>query len=258
LSLFESFCDELKSRRGRLGNVVVLDSVDSTNLLARRLLDETRAENGNCPDATFLALEQTAGRGRQGRTWVSSPGLGVYVTLLRWLPETKLQLLPLAVGVGLVSCLRERYDCAAELKWPNDVVIGGRKLGGVLIESVAGDSGSVAAVIGFGVNHGHREEQLPTRVSTSLRLLGLQLPPLAELAFDLMAGVDREIRRGDAGSDLATRYVELTTHVPGERMRCRVGGGETCGTFLGFDEHGFLRLEVDGDELVVASGEILE
>jgi BirA family biotin operon repressor/biotin-[acetyl-CoA-carboxylase] ligase len=171
--------------------------------------------------------------------------------------EAELQTLPLLAGVGLARGLR-RLGCPARLKWPNDLQVDGRKLGGVLIESIARESAQAAAIIGFGVNHGHGAPELPTPTSTSLRLLIHPLPPLAAVIADLAGAVLEELRHGGDLTYALRAYRELTVHRPGERLRCRVAQEDLDGVFLGFDERGFLRLDVGGGERRVSSGEIVE
>jgi BirA family biotin operon repressor/biotin-[acetyl-CoA-carboxylase] ligase len=236
--------------------VIVAASVDSTNNLARRLFEEAWTTSSASPEALIVALEQTAGRGRQGRHWVSRRGLGIYATLLLAVRESALQTLPLLVGIGLARALR-RLGCPARLKWPNDIQVEGRKLGGVLIESIA-NRWAAAAVIGFGINHGHGLGELPTATATSLRLILDPVPPLERVLGDLVGAV---LDEADHAGDMAYArgaYEELTIHRAGDALRCRVADEDLDGVFLGFDERGFLRLAVGGHERRVASGEIVE
>jgi len=241
----------------RGSNVIVAASIDSTNAFARRLLDDAWSGGGRCPEAVIVALEQTAGRGRQGRTWVSRHGLGVYVTLLCAVSEAELQTLPLLVAVGLARSLR-RMGCPARLKWPNDLQVDRRKLGGILIESISRESSSAAAIVGFGVNHGHDRSELPTPASTSLRMVLDPLPSLPPVVAALVAGAIVELGHGGDVTYARRAYEELTVHRPGDRLRCRIAHEDLDGVFLGFDERGFLRLAVGGGERRVASGEIVE
>jgi biotin-(acetyl-CoA carboxylase) ligase len=112
--------------------------------------------------------------------------------------------------------------------------------------------------VGFGVNHGHRADQLPTPQATSLRLLVEPLPSFAEVAAELVAAVLGELARAGDVAYARRAYEELTVHQAGEVLRCRVAHEDLEGVFLGFDERGFLRLAVDGCERRVASGEIVE
>jgi BirA family biotin operon repressor/biotin-[acetyl-CoA-carboxylase] ligase len=239
-------------------NLIVAERIDSTNTFARRLFDDAWTTLDPGPEAIIVALEQTAGRGRQGRTWISRRGLGIYASLLIAVGEEDLQTLPLLVGVGIGRALG-RLRCPARLKWPNDIQVDGRKLGGILIESISRDaSRSAAAIVGFGVNHGHRVSELPTPLATSLRLLVDPLPPFEEVTAELVASVLVELERAGDVTYARRAYEELTVHQTGDLLRCRVAHEDLEGVFLGFDERGFLRLAVDGRERRVASGEIVE
>ncbi len=211
-----------------------------------------------CPVLAIVAREQTAGRGRQGRTWVSESDVGIYATIVRPVAAGScLQTLPLLVAIGLARSLRD-LGCEVGLKWPNDLLVDGKKLGGVLIETLSRPDETVVAIIGFGINHGHRDDQLPTPVSTSLRLQVEPLPDLPTVVGAVLRGVDAELSHLGDIPYARERYEELSIHDRGEQLRFTMGGQEIEGTFLGFDERGFLRLEVSGREKILASGEILE
>ena len=227
-------------------NRIRLRRVDSTNTWARRLVGATWSKGRPIPPVAITAREQTAGRGRQGRDWVSLPDLGLYCTVV-WFPgaPSRLATLPLLVGIAVARGLRE-VGCEAGLKWPNDVLVDGRKIGGILIESLTRSGGDAAALLGFGVNHGHRRDQLPIEGSTSLALEVADPPALEALTEHLLNALSSEL--GHAGEHVYARdaYEALSVHRPGERLRCRVGGETVAGAFLGFDARGFLRLEVAG------------
>ncbi len=266
---FARYLEELLSARpdlpGGPPNVVALERVGSTSAVARRVAAEYEREGDEAPGLVIVALEQIAGRGRQGRSWASPRGKGVYVTLVRRLePAAALPTLPLLVGVGLCRALDRFLPGACRLKWPNDLRVAGRKIGGVLIEtrvragaeSEDAAGGPVTALIGFGINQAHAREDLPEGIGTSLRLEGASEVPLATLTWNLIEGVDEELAHfGDAGYAIAA-YRERSEHAPGDRLRWRGAGGEVEGTFLGFDERGLLRLEVAGEERRLAAGEV--
>ena len=213
---------------------------------------------GPCPVLAIVAREQTAGRGRQGRNWVSDSDVGIYVTIVRPVATGScLQTLPQLVGVGLARSLRD-LGCEVGLKWPNDLQVEGKKLGGVLIETLTRPDEGVAAIIGFVINHGHRDDQLPTRASTSLRLQMDPLPDLSTVVAEVLRGVEAELSHLGDIPYARERYEELSIHDRGEQLRCTMGGRQIEGTFLGFDERGFLRLDVSGRERILASGEVLE
>jgi BirA family biotin operon repressor/biotin-[acetyl-CoA-carboxylase] ligase len=249
-------------------NLIVAERVDSTNTLARRFVDDAWIGPGPGPDAIIVALEQTAGRGRRGRSWESRRGLGIYTTLLLAVREAELQTLPLLVGVGLARALG-RLGCPARLKWPNDIQVDGRKLGGILIESISRHASGIAAgpspvgaggaaIVGYGINHGHDRSELPTPFATSLRLAVDELPPIEQVTAELAAAVLAEIELAGDAAYARRAYESLTVHQAGDVVRCRVAHEDFEGVFLGFDERGFLRIAVDGRERCVATGEIVE
>jgi len=257
---FEELREEILGWRGwPLENVAVFRRVDSTNLLVRRILTEFFRDNGAPPPVLFLAWEQHAGRGRLGRSWSSAPGLGVYATLL-WpgVATEHLQDLPLLVGVGLCRALDAHLSATASLKWPNDLLVRGQKVGGVLIETVFDSAGVPSAVIGFGVNHGHRRDELPTPHSTSLRLECDPLPGLGTIAQGLSSGVVSELQHLGDTLYAIEAYRQRSAHRPGDVLRCQLGNRTVSGEFMGFDDHGHLQLATaEGKELITA-GEIIE
>lgn len=236
-------------------NVAVLRSVDSTNALARRVRAELAEDDLPLPWSALLAFEQTAGRGRRGRTWVSPAGLGVYATVFGRVREReRLPVLPLAVAAALAEAL-EPFAPTVRLKWPNDLMLEGRKVGGVLVEAMPGASGDIDALIGFGINHGQRESALPAITATSLTAEGFT-PPLPDLACALLAAVGAELTSSEPVDRTVERWLARTQHRRGDVLRCRVPDGEVTGAYLGLTDGGLLRLDVDGNERRLASGEV--
>jgi len=264
---FERYVEGLEQRRrDRPGpeNLVVLPSVASTNSLARSVITEYQNEEQTLYPLLVLALEQTGGRGRQGRSWSSPRGKGVYATrVLQVADPALLQTLPLLAGIFLCRALSRHLPTPCRLKWPNDLLVetpaGRRKIGGILIEALVHSGEPSTAIIGFGINHGHDESDLP-EAGTSLRLLAGGVPPpsLGKLAWDLVVALERELEHlGDVPYAVAA-YREHTVHRPGDALSCRVGDKVVEGRFLGFDERGRLLLESGGEELSLAAGEVIE
>ena len=139
--------------------VEVLARTGSTNAVVAE-----RARQGEAPGLVVVAEHQTAGRGRQDRTWVSPPRAGLTVSVLL-APPDPVTWLPLWGGLAVARALRDQTGVDAVLKWPNDVLVGGRKLGGLLAE-VAGDR----VVLGLGLNVTTRPAELPGPGATSLLL----------------------------------------------------------------------------------------
>jgi BirA family biotin operon repressor/biotin-[acetyl-CoA-carboxylase] ligase len=246
--------DFRRQGRARVDNLVLLQTVDSTNLLARGIAAGCLEAGHSPPTTLVIALEQTQGRGRRGRHWSSARAKGVYVSWILPLADRRqLATLPLLVAVGLADGLNTILDEECRLKWPNDLVVGGRKIGGILIEALPMREQGVVAIIGFGINHSQRPNELPAQTATSVELEIGGAPVLAEVTRRLVDAVGAELQHlGDMGAAI-DRYRQLTVHHQGDLIRCQTADGLVEGTFAGFDERGFLLLQSEtGDHLVVA------
>ncbi|HET9048556.1 MAG TPA: biotin--[acetyl-CoA-carboxylase] ligase [Chiayiivirga sp.] len=228
----------------------VLGRVDST----QRVLLETAA---TLPDRSWvLSDHQEAGRGRRGRAWLTPPGAALALSMLAHSPNHGRWpgALSLALGVAAAEVVRDLGVPTVQLKWPNDLWVQGRKLGGILVETCA-----VGVVAGVGINR-----QLPAgarasidQACTDLAELGVDAAPeflaaaLAEgwnEAFDTFArcGWDAFHARWDGFDGLA-----------GKRVRVLVGvNDEVHGMACGVDAHGYLRVEVEGETKAFSSAEV--
>ena len=112
------------------------------------------ARSGRAGGSVYFADEQRAGRGRGDHAWHSAAGEGLYVSVLLrpQIPAARLPLLPLAAGLAAADAIRERLGLEVDLRWPNDLLIGARKAGGILVEAQSEDSGVAFAVVGIGIN----------------------------------------------------------------------------------------------------------
>lgn len=231
------------------------DELDSTQRLARRLLDRQLADDETPPPLVVVALSQTAGRGRRGRPWHSAPGLGVWATLVAAVDAEALPSVPLRAGLALAGALTPWLG-ELRLKWPNDLMSGDRKLGGLLVESVRRGEGATWVLIGFGVNVGHDLEQLPQPTATSLRLAMAtgQPPPLPEVAGALALALSREI--ASPSTDWLERYRRLSLHRAGDRIECDLDGERVAGELVGFDHEGSLMLGTDSGVRPIRSGDV--
>src|SRR5262245_53660415 len=160
------FADALESARvarrfGRLGShVLFFPTISSTNDVA-----VTLATAGDHEGAVVIADAQTAGRGRRGRPWLSPPMSGLYVSIVvapapaRVAPDRATALLTLAAGVALAEAVETVSGLAPDIKWPNDLLVGGRKLAGILAEGITGARSSgyspvTYVALGYGINVG--------------------------------------------------------------------------------------------------------
>lgn len=188
-----------------------------------------RAARAGAPDGfCCLAAEQTAGRGRQGRRWQAPPGSAMLASVLLRLPHMATGGLPFAAGLALCDALHDAAAVPAQLKWPNDVLVGGRKLAGILVEldATAGHGDEAAAIVGAGVNltmdtfpegaDGVSVHQLTPRVPTADALLNAWLERLATEAGRLEA---------EGLPAVLDRWRQRATGL-GESVRAVMGGGE--------------------------------
>ncbi|MCL9757707.1 biotin--[acetyl-CoA-carboxylase] ligase [Frankia sp. AiPa1] len=241
--------------------VTVRSEMDSTNAALARvargtvtdatLVEASRSWRGaDAPRGLVLAAErQSAGRGRLDRTWESRPGAGITVSLLvrTAVEPARLGWLPMVVGTSLVSTVRTRAEVPAVLKWPNDVLVDGAKLAGILVELVPTPAVPPSVVIGFGLNVHARRDELPPR-STSLHLCGAQPARLdrTELLGALLAELADALTRWELDPGAARADYLRVCSTLGRQVRVELPGGQArIGTATDIDPEG--RLVVDGE-----------
>tara|TARA_B110000967_G_scaffold172884_1_gene184170 strand:+ start:1861 stop:2859 length:999 start_codon:yes stop_codon:yes gene_type:complete len=160
------------SARGHLTKIEVFQNIDSTNKYAREL-----AENSSISGTVVMAEQQTAGRGRRGKNWVSPFAANIYLSMV-WDFEQGAQALEglsLAVGVAVKRALSTQGIDAVKLKWPNDIYVEQKKLGGILLEMIGDPAGQCTVIVGVGLNvsmpakSGGEIDQGWTDVSTELQ-----------------------------------------------------------------------------------------
>ncbi|GAA1350928.1 biotin--[acetyl-CoA-carboxylase] ligase [Falsarthrobacter nasiphocae] len=245
----------------------VLDETHSTNAVAIEAV--SGAPGGARPPsgAAVLARHQTRARGRLERSWSAEPDSSILLSVIVR-PETpagaeRLGLVPLAAGAAVARSLRERVGLHAMTKWPNDVLIGGRKVAGVLCQAVT-EPGGLAVVVGVGLNVRQTHEQLPVATATSLAVeLGAAahavLDDASELAADLVAGILAAAQAAMSAGDLGP--VEAVMDTLGRRVRAELVADDpsrdVTGTAVGLDPSGGLMLRTDSGELVtVHAGDV--
>ncbi len=236
-----------------------LTTTGSTNDVAAHL-----AERGAEEGTTVVAEHQTAGRGRHGRTWFSPPGAGLYVSvvlrpvgpLARRNPAV---LLTLASGVAVAEAVRAVTGLPAKIKWPNDVVINGRKLAGILAESAAHGGTLQHVVLGFGVNL--QAAVCPPELASRLTSIQAETSRPADragtLAEILAAIAERyaDLRAGRFDAILGA-WRRLAWALPAALVEWDSPGGVVRGRAEDIDEHGALLVRVDGRIERIVSGEV--
>ncbi len=251
-------------------NVQLLDAsgiyyyphLGSTNTGARRL-----AEKGAPGGTVVLADTQSAGRGRRGRSWHSPPGKGIYFSLLLRPPGTSPAAaapLTLAAAVAVARQLRECTGVEVAVKWPNDLLIGSKKMGGILAEARADGQALRYLVLGIGLNINHRAEDFPSelrRRATSLYLeSGLTFERTAlflDLLKDLRRCLDLFFKEGFA--PFQPPWKELSATLGKEVKLAGAGRGEAVqGKAVDLDVEGALLIEDDrGRRHRIFCGEII-
>ena len=242
--------------------LAALGTVESTNKEA--LL---RARNGERPPLWVTAIAQTGGRGRNGRHWFSPPG-NLYASLLLANPSTFDRAPELAFVAALASrdaivALAPALAPQLSFKWPNDLLLAGKKCAGILIEGEVGQPLGTTVVIGIGVNCAH-QPQAPIAgdpilfPATHLRAHGAEIMPQA-LFGALSATMCRRIATWDRGCGLPIILHDWlsTASGVGERIIVRDGFSERTGRFIGLDQSGRLVLEQASGRIErVAAGDV--
>lgn len=221
----------------------------------------TAARNGAPHGTVIFADEQTAGRGRGEHTWHSAAGQGLYVSVILRLPMVTSQLpwLPLAGGLAAAEAIRAASGLTVDLRWPNDLLLGPRKTGGILAEAQA-DAGRLwFAVIGIGINvHQRRFDPKLATPGTSLDLESGRTIDRQQLLIALLESLDRETRSlpaPGAGTSIRARLEAASTWIRGREVE--VHGPQACaGTTEGLDEQGFLLVRTHDALVKVQTGGI--
>jgi len=233
--------------------------IGSTNTAAMAAAAEGAPEG-----SVFLAEEQTAGRGRGANSWQSPRSMGIYcsVVLRPAQPPSEVLVLSLAAGLAVRAAIQQVDSRVnADLKWPNDVLIGRNKVSGILTEMNAEATRVRCVVVGVGVNV--NQGSFPKDLSaTSLRLETGSEWSRVELAAALLKSLDREYRQltGDpeARSSILRRFTENSSWVNGRFVRIEENGASFEGTTEGLDERGFLLVRMESGVKTVLSGTVRE
>jgi len=231
--------------------------IGSTNTAAM-----AAAGDGAPEGSVFLAEEQTAGRGRGANSWQSPQSTGIYcsVILRPALPPSEVLVLSLAAGLAVQSAIQQVDSrVTADLKWPNDLLIGGKKVCGILTEMNAEATRVRYIVVGIGINVNQASfpKDLP---ATSLRLVTGGESSRVDLAAALLKSLHREYRQllEDPGAreSILRRFAENSSWVQGKAVRIEENGAAFEGTTEGLDPRGFLQVRTAKGMQTVLSGTV--
>lgn len=232
---------------------------DSSNRVAMDL-----AYAGEPEGAVILAEEQTAGRGRAGRSWHSERGTGLYFSLLLrpQLSPVQAPLLTMLAGLSAHAAIEAQTGLSAELKWPNDLLLGGKKIGGILTEMHAEPNLVRFVVVGIGLNA--NQEKFPAELSsvaTSLRLESGRPQSRLELAVRLLSQFETDYNRflREGAAFVVERFQAVSSFANGKRVRVETGRTTYQGTTAGLSPEGLLLVKKDdGSTVTVIAGDVTE
>lgn len=231
-----------------------LDVVESTGSTNADLTAQAR--DGVAPGRVLVSAHQSTGRGRLARRWEAPPDTSVATSVLV-APLRPLQewgWLPLLVGMAVTDGVRAATGIDVGVKWPNDVLVRGRKLCGILCESV-GDVGTPRAVLGWGVNVTLREDQLPVPTATSILLEGSDASATAITAATLRS-LETWYSRWNAGEDISDEYRRRCVTI-GQDVRVDLTAEQSfTGRAVGVASDGALIVSTPAGERTVVAGDV--
>lgn len=219
------------------------------------------ARNAAPHGLVYFADEQQAGRGRGDHAWHSASGEGLYVSLLLRprIPAVRLPLVPLAAGLAAADAIHAVAGLTVDLRWPNDLLIGPRKVGGILVETHTEGSKVAFAVVGIGINVHQRSfpSDLATP-ATSLDLEAKRRVSRQSLLVSLLKSLEYEtlgLLDPAAGETIPRRVEQASTWIRGRQVE--VHGPQACtGVTAGLDQNGFLLVRTADGVVTVQTGGI--
>ncbi len=228
-------------------NLITLTSVDSTNNYLQQLCEKQLAEEGT----VVLSLEQISGKGQRGKSWESQAGMGLYASILlkpqKW-PVEKQYVLSKAMAVGAAEYLASKTSEKVHIKWPNDLLINGKKVAGILIEnSIRGQLvSSVIAGFGINLNQSSFHESFDTPAA-SLRMYTGELYRAEAEVTELFRSVWKAYRQLMTGeNELIQENYNHFLYKRGERASFIKGEGVFFGTLKEVDDDGLAIIEENG------------
>lgn len=221
------------------------------------------AAAGEPEGAIFVAEQQTAGRGRSGHSWASQRSVGIYcsVILRPAVSPSDSLLLSLIAGIAVAEAIEQTTGLHPDLRWPNDVLFGQRKVGGILTEMNAEPTGVRHMVVGIGLNVNNTEFPFELQpIATSLHMQSGRDWSRVHVTAALLKSLDRAYRQltasvAGARASILREFERRSSYARGRHVRVGDSDGYV-GVTAGLDERGFLRVRTDDGLHTVLSGEV--
>ena len=239
-----------------LESLAVIPRVASTNLIARRIVNECIENELSLPQAMIIAGEQFAGRGRNDRQWSSPPGKGIYATTLLTRALRELPLVPLAMANHIASFLRDTFAIDARIKWPNDILVGTRKIAGILIEARIQDERTFL-MIGTGINVEPVQDDARPNAAAISEVSRRNFSGIKDATLAFIEHIDERLSRALEHDDVLAEWRSLAIHQPGDRIHCILGDRTVTGTWVGIDEQGRAILNGPEGRVTVSAGDLV-
>jgi len=238
-------------------SIHVFEEIDSTNDQAYRL-----AEHGAKEGTLVVAERQTKGRGRLGRSWYSPAGLGIWMSVILRpdLPPATAPALSLVAGLSLARTIEDHLDLNAELKWPNDCLLDGKKTAGILTELSAEKEKVRFVVLGVGINVLHQRADFPAglqNTATSLALAARREIDRVQFLCAFLRQLEDDYQRFK--KEELTPFLDPYTKrcgLIGARVRAQVGNNTISGRAVRIDPTGALVIARNREEIVVRAGDV--
>ena len=236
--------------------IVQVKSCLSTNDMAKDL-----ALSGKEEGTVVISEEQTQGKGTKGRSWYSARKKGLYLSVVLYPPHPDVSLLPLVAGLAVSDAVFSSLGIRVSLKWPNDLVWEGKKLGGILCESAFSGDRVNYAVLGIGLNLSHARDDFPEEIrdmAVSLKLISREEPDEKALLGSLWQALNHWYGKFIHGKRdrIISAYQDISVLSPGKKVILDTDRGEISGFYRGISPQGGLVLESEGKEKTYFSAEI--
>ncbi len=246
----------LVERLKTIESLAVIPRVASTNLIARRIVAECIENELSLPQAMIIAGEQFAGMGRNARSWSSPPGKGIYATTLLTRPASELSVIPLWIANIVATYLLEVFSIDARIKWPNDILVAGRKIAGILIEARIQDDRAYL-LIGTGINVEPFDDEARPNAVAITEVSPRNFGGISRATEAFIEHVDERISQPFDREHVLSEWRALTMHKPGDRVSSTIGERTATGTWIGIDDQGRAMLRNGEEVLTVSAGDLV-